>query len=78
MLVFWRTLRIFIFMLFFKKSLRIERNFVKDNLTFDYEKLIEITKVITRNLNKVIDINYYPVDEAKNSNLQHRPIGIGV
>ena len=53
-------------------------NFVKDNLTFDYDKLIEITKVITRNLNKVIDINYYPVDEAKNSNLQHRPIGIGV
>ena len=53
-------------------------NFVKNDLTFDYDKLIEITKVITRNLNKVIDINYYPVDEAKNSNLQHRPIGIGI
>ena len=53
-------------------------NFVNNDLTFDYEKLIEITKVITRNLNKVIDINYYPVDEAKNSNLHHRPIGIGI
>ena len=53
-------------------------NFVNNDLTFDYDKLIEITKVITRNLNKVIDINYYPVDEAKNSNLQHRPIGIGI
>ena len=41
-------------------------------------KLYEITKVITRNLNKVIDVNYYPVDEARNSNMRHRPIGIGV
>ncbi len=46
--------------------------------SFDFEKLHEITRVVTRNLNKVIDINYYPVPEAANSNLRHRPIGIGV
>jgi ribonucleoside-diphosphate reductase alpha chain len=52
--------------------------FVIDEYTYDHKKLYEITKVITRNLNKVIDGNYYPVIEAKNSNLRHRPIGIGV
>jgi ribonucleoside-diphosphate reductase alpha chain len=46
--------------------------------TFDHEKLFEITKVITKNLNKVIDRNYYPVPEARNSNMRHRPIGLGV
>ncbi|MGB0839650.1 MAG: ribonucleoside-diphosphate reductase subunit alpha, partial [Chitinophagales bacterium] len=46
--------------------------------TFDHNKLFEITQVVTRNLNKVIDINYYPVEEARNSNMRHRPIGIGV
>merc|ERR1711997_260840 len=46
--------------------------------TFDYKKLIEITKVVTKNLNRVIDVNYYPVKEAKTSNMKHRPIGIGV
>jgi ribonucleoside-diphosphate reductase alpha chain len=45
---------------------------------FDHQKLYEITKVVTKNLNKVIDINYYPVPEARNSNMKHRPIGIGV
>ena len=45
---------------------------------FDHQKLYEITKVVTRNLNKVIDVNYYPVEEARNSNMKHRPIGIGV
>jgi ribonucleoside-diphosphate reductase alpha chain len=45
---------------------------------FDFEKLYQITRVITKNLNKVIDVNYYPVIEAKNSNMRHRPIGIGV
>ncbi len=45
---------------------------------FDHQKLYEITKVVTKNLNKVIDINYYPVEEARTSNLRHRPIGIGV
>jgi ribonucleoside-diphosphate reductase alpha subunit len=48
------------------------------NGKFDFEKLIEITQVITRNLNKVIDINYYPIPEARNSNMRHRPIGLGV
>lgn len=45
---------------------------------FDFEKLHEVTRVITRNLNKIIDVNYYPIPEAQNSNFRHRPIGIGV
>lgn len=45
---------------------------------FDYEKLHEVTKVVTNNLNRVIDINYYPTEKCKKSNLSHRPIGIGV
>ncbi len=45
---------------------------------FDHQKLFEITYVITKNLNKIIDRNYYPVAEARNSNMRHRPIGIGV
>lgn len=48
------------------------------NGEFNFEKLFEVTRVITRNLNKVIDINYYPIPEAYNSNMRHRPIGIGV
>ncbi|HET9486272.1 MAG TPA: ribonucleoside-diphosphate reductase subunit alpha, partial [Chryseosolibacter sp.] len=52
--------------------------FVTDDGKFDHEKLYEITKVATRNLNKVIDINYYPVEEARKSNMRHRPIGLGI
>ncbi|MEQ8243753.1 ribonucleoside-diphosphate reductase subunit alpha [Fulvivirga sp.] len=52
--------------------------FVTEEGTFDHQKLHDITKVITKNLNKVIDINYYPVEEARRSNMRHRPIGIGV
>ncbi|MBK6572654.1 MAG: ribonucleoside-diphosphate reductase subunit alpha [Saprospiraceae bacterium] len=48
------------------------------NKTFDFKKLEEVTRVITRNLNRIIDINYYPIPEAQNSNFRHRPIGIGV
>ncbi len=47
-------------------------------LFFDHQKLYEITKVATRNLNKVIDVNYYPVEEARRSNFRHRPIGLGI
>jgi ribonucleoside-diphosphate reductase alpha chain len=47
-------------------------------LKFDHQKLYEVTKVITNNLNKVIDVNYYPVPEAERSNLRHRPIGLGI
>ncbi len=47
-------------------------------LFFDHQKLYEITKVATKNLNKVIDVNYYPVEEAKRSNFRHRPIGLGI
>ena len=46
--------------------------------TFNYDKLHEVTKVITRNLDRVIDINFYPTDKTKLSNMRHRPIGIGV
>lgn len=46
--------------------------------TYDFKKLEEVTRVITRNLNRIIDINYYPVEEARKSNFRHRPIGIGV
>jgi ribonucleoside-diphosphate reductase alpha subunit len=46
--------------------------------TFDYDKLHEVTKVVTNNLNKVIDINFYPTEKTKTSNLKHRPIGIGI
>ncbi len=52
--------------------------FVGEDGKYDHQKLYEITKVITRNLNKVIDVNYYPVEEARNSNMRHRPIGLGV
>ncbi len=45
---------------------------------FDHQKLFEVTIAITKNLNKIIDRNYYPVAEARNSNMRHRPIGIGV
>ncbi|MGV3524960.1 MAG: ribonucleoside-diphosphate reductase subunit alpha [Candidatus Sericytochromatia bacterium] len=45
---------------------------------FDHQRLFEVTQVVTRNLNKIIDLNYYPVEEARNSNLRHRPIGLGV
>jgi len=48
------------------------------NFTFDFDKLQEVTRVVTRNLNQVIDKNYYPTQAAKNSNLRHRPIGLGV
>lgn len=44
---------------------------------FDHQRLFEVVQVMTRNLNKVIDVNYYPVKEAATSNLKHRPIGIG-
>ncbi len=52
--------------------------FVTEDGKFDHQKLYEVTYVVTKNLNKVIDINYYPVPEARNSNMRHRPVGIGV
>ncbi|KAK3555689.1 hypothetical protein QTP86_029086 [Hemibagrus guttatus] len=52
--------------------------YVTPERTFDFQKLASVTKVIVRNLNKIIDINYYPVAEAEKSNKRHRPIGIGV
>ena len=45
---------------------------------YDFQALYDVTYVATKNLNKVIDVNYYPVEEAKNSNMRHRPIGLGV
>ena len=51
--------------------------FVKDG-GFDHQALFDVTKQVTKNLNRVIDRNYYPVKEAENSNFRHRPIGLGV
>jgi len=59
-------------------------NFVTDNglendkMTFDFDKLIEVSNVVVRNLNKVIDVTYYPVPETEYSNKKHRPIGMGI
>ena len=49
-----------------------------NNGTFDHDKLFEVTYQVTKNLNRIIDRNYYPIQEARNSNMRHRPIGIGV
>lgn len=48
------------------------------NNSFDFEKLHKVSRIVTYNLNRVIDINYYPTEKTKRSNLRHRPIGIGV
>lgn len=53
-------------------------SFVVKRGKYDFQKLHDVVKVVTRNLNKVIDINYYPVIEAERSNKRHRPIGLGV
>jgi len=50
----------------------------RETKTFDYQRLYEVTYIVTRNLNRVIDNNYYPAAEAEVSNKKHRPIGIGV
>jgi len=52
--------------------------FVTEDKVFDFKKLYEVSRVVTRNLNKIVDVNYYPIQEANNSNMRHRPIGIGV
>ncbi len=50
--------------------------FVTDG-AFDHDELFRVTKQVTKNLNRVIDRNYYPVKEAENSNFRHRPVGLG-
>ena len=52
--------------------------FVTDEGGFDHDKLFEVTYQVTKNLNRVIDRNYYPIPEARNSNMRHRPVGLGV
>ena len=52
--------------------------FVNGDKSFNYEKLHQVTKVVTSNLNKIIDVNFYPTPKTRVSNLLHRPIGIGV
>lgn len=59
-------------------SINLSKFVNKEKRSFDFEDLVRCTRVLARNLNKVIDLNYYPVVEAKNSNFRHRPIGIGV
>ena len=51
---------------------------VDDKMAFDFEKLHQVTKVVTNNLNNIIDVNFYPTDKTRRSNMRHRPIGIGV
>ncbi|OLL22122.1 Ribonucleoside-diphosphate reductase large chain [Neolecta irregularis DAH-3] len=51
--------------------------FIKDG-EYNFERLHDVVKVVARNLNKIIDVNYYPVEEARRSNMRHRPIGVGV
>lgn len=57
-------------------SIALPRFVIEDQ--FDHHKLFEVTKVITRNLNKIIDGNFYPVEAARRSNMRHRPVGIGI
>ena len=59
-------------------SIGLPRFMNQETKEFDFEKLEEVVKVIVRNLNKIIDINYYPVEKCRTSNKKHRPIGIGV
>lgn len=59
-------------------SISLPHFYNRENNFFDFDKLIRVTRVIVRNLNKIIDANYYALPEAKNSNLKHRPMGIGI
>ena len=63
---------------FLKENLKMMAPDGSHPFTFDFDKLQDVTRVVTRNLNRVIDKNYYPTEAARNSNLKHRPIGIGV
>ncbi|KAK4478441.1 hypothetical protein RD792_013916 [Penstemon davidsonii] len=60
------------------QSVKLVGSIGSENRYFDFNKLAEVTALVTTNLNKIIDVNYYPVETAKRSNLRHRPIGIGV
>jgi ribonucleoside-diphosphate reductase alpha subunit len=59
-------------------SIALPKYVDKETKTFDYAKLHEVTKTVTKNLNRVIDRNFYPVETARHSNMKHRPIGLGV
>lgn len=59
-------------------SIALNRFVDAETRTFNYEKLHEVTRIVTDNLNRVIDVNYYPTEKTKLSNVRHRPIGIGV
>jgi ribonucleoside-diphosphate reductase alpha subunit len=59
-------------------SIALPKYVNKETKTFDYDKLHEVTKIVTKNLNRVIDRNFYPVETARRSNMKHRPIGLGV
>ena len=59
-------------------SIALPKYVNRESKTFDYDKLHEVTKTVTKNLNRVIDRNFYPVESARRSNMKHRPIGLGV
>ena len=59
-------------------SIALPKYVNKETKTFDYDQLHAVTKIVTKNLNRVIDRNFYPVETARRSNIKHRPIGLGV
>ncbi len=59
-------------------SLSLPKFVDEEKVEYRFDELFNIARVVTRNLNKIIDVNYYPIKEARNSNMRHRPIGIGV
>lgn len=59
-------------------SIALNRFIDKNTRTYNFAKLKDVAKVVTRNLNKIIDVNFYPVPQTERSNMRHRPIGIGV
>ena len=59
-------------------SIALPKYVNREAKTFNFDKLHEVTKIVTKNLNRVIDRNFYPVETAKRSNMRHRPIGLGV
>ena len=60
------------------RFIEYEKDCKSPKIVFNYKKLYEVSRIVTYNLNRVIDINYYPVEETKRSNLRHRQIGLGI
>ena len=59
-------------------SIALNKFVDEESRTYDFQKLYDVAYLVTKNLNKIIDVNFYPVPEARNSNMRHRPVGLGV